>query len=76
MHCVACGNAQMVREIRDVLYTYKGQSTTIPKVSGEYCPVCKESLHNAEESEYLSAAMLAFTKEVNSATKKQNPPTS
>jgi HTH-type transcriptional regulator/antitoxin MqsA len=60
----------MVRETHDVLYTYKGQTTTIPKVSGEYCPACKESLHNVEESEYLNAAMLAFTKEVNSVTVK------
>jgi YgiT-type zinc finger domain-containing protein len=58
----------MVRDTRDVLYTYKGQTTTIPNVSGEYCPACNESLHNAEESEYLNAAMLAFNKEVNGAT--------
>lgn len=70
MKCICCGKAQMVRETHDVLYTYKGQSTTIPEVSGEYCPACKESLHNKEESEYLNAAMLAFTKEVNAASVK------
>jgi HTH-type transcriptional regulator / antitoxin MqsA len=68
MKCVSCGEAEMVRDTRDVLYTYKGQTTTIPNVSGEYCPACNESLHNAEESEYLNATMLAFNKEVNGAT--------
>lgn len=70
MKCVSCGEAEMVKDTRDVLYTYKGQTTTIPDVSGEYCPACNESLHNAEESTYLNAAMLAFNKEVNGATIK------
>jgi len=70
MKCVSCGKAKLVRDTRDVMYTYKGQTTTIPNVSGEYCPACNESLHNAEESEYLNAAMLAFNKEVNGATVK------
>jgi HTH-type transcriptional regulator/antitoxin MqsA len=66
MKCVACGGAEMVREVHDVSYTYKGQSTTIPDVSGDFCPVCNESLHSAEEARYLNSEMLAFNKEVNS----------
>ncbi len=68
MKCVSCGAAKMVRDVRDVSHTYKGQTTTIPNVGGLYCPACNESLHNPEESEYLNAAMLAFNKEVNAAT--------
>jgi len=30
MKCVSCGKTEMVRETRDVSYTYKGQTTTIP----------------------------------------------
>ena len=67
MKCVSCGAAKMVRDVRDVAHTYKGQMTTILKVGGFYCLACGESLHNAEESEYLNAAMLAFNKEVNAA---------
>jgi HTH-type transcriptional regulator/antitoxin MqsA len=63
-----CGAAEMVHDTRDVPYTYKGQETTIHNVTGEFCPACNESIHNAQESEQLNAAMLAFTKEVNSAT--------
>lgn len=58
----------MVRDVRGLSHTYKGQSTTIPNVGGFYCPACHESLHNPEESDYLNAAMLAFNKEVNAAT--------
>lgn len=68
MKCVICGKAEMVRDTRDISHTYKGQTTTIPNVSGEFCTACNESLHNVEESEYLNAAMLAFNKEVNGAT--------
>lgn len=68
MKCISCGAAEMVRDVRDVAHSYKGQTATIPNVGGFYCPACNESLHNAEESEYLNAAMLAFNKEVNAAT--------
>lgn len=65
MKCVECGKAEMVRDTRDVLYTYKGQTTTISDVTGDFCPACDESVHSAQESERLSAAMLEFNKEVN-----------
>lgn len=68
MKCVSCGKAKMVRDTRDIQYTYKGRTTTITNVSGEYCTACDESLHNEHESAYLNAEMLAFTKEVNGAT--------
>jgi len=68
MKCVACGKAKMVHDTRDVPYTYKGQTTIIPGVTGEFCSACDESLHNAEESERLNAAMLEFNKEVNGAS--------
>jgi HTH-type transcriptional regulator/antitoxin MqsA len=67
MKCVACGKGKMVHDTRDVPYTYKGQTTIIPSVTGEFCPACDESLHTVAESERLSAAMLEFNKEVNSA---------
>ncbi len=65
MKCVSCGGAKLVHETRDVLYTYKGATTTIPDVTGDFCPACGESIHDEEESERLSTAMLDFNKEVN-----------
>ena len=68
MKCVSCGKAEMVHETRNVSYTYKGQTTTFPNVSGDYCNACGESLHNEEEAEYLNGAMLSFIKEINGAS--------
>lgn len=67
MKCVSCGAAKLVHDTRDVLYTYKGESTTIPDVTGDYCPACGESIHDAQESERLNSAMLQFNKEVNAS---------
>jgi len=60
----------MVRDTRELSYTYKGQTVLIPNVAGEFCPSCNESLHTPEEAEHLNSAMIAFTKEVNGATVK------
>ncbi len=68
MKCISCGKTEMVRETRDVSYTYKGQTTMIPKVSGEFCPACNESIHDKEQSEYFNGAMLDFHREVNGAS--------
>lgn len=68
MKCVSCGKGNMVHATRDVTYIYKGQRTTIPNISGDYCPACNESLHSEEEAEYLNSAMLSFNKEVNGNT--------
>ncbi len=67
MKCPHCGAAKLVHDTRDMPYTYKGESTTIPAVSGDLCPACGEVVLNAAESVRLSAAMLEFNKQVNAA---------
>lgn len=67
MKCPHCGAAKLVHDTRDMPYTYKGESTTIPAVSGDFCPACGEALLGAEESARLSTAMLAFNKQVNAS---------
>lgn len=67
MKCPFCGGAKLVRDTRDIHHTYKGETTTIPAVRGEFCPACGESVLAAEESKRVSAAMLDFTKEVNAS---------
>lgn len=63
--CPACGAAQLVRDTRDMPYTYKGETTAIPAVAGDYCPACGEAVLSAAESARVSAAMLDFNKQVN-----------
>ncbi len=67
MKCPSCGAAKLLRETRDLSYTYKGESTAIRRVTGEYCPACGEAVLDPEESARTSAAMLAFNKRVNAA---------
>lgn len=67
MKCPACGEAKLVRDTRDIAYTYKGETTTIPAVRGQFCPVCGEGVLVAAESKRVSAAMREFNKQVNAS---------
>ncbi len=67
MKCPSCGSAKLVRDTRDMPYTYKGETTVIPAVTGDYCPACDEAVLELAESVRTSAVMLAFNKEVNAA---------
>ena len=68
MKCPQCAAARVVPDTRDMPYTYKGESTTLPAVKGEFCPACGEAVLDARESARVSALMLAFNKQVNAAT--------
>ena len=65
MRCPVCGAAELVHGIRDLPYTYKGETTSIPAVAGDCCPACGESVLGTAESARVSAAMLAFNRQVN-----------
>ncbi|MNE77615.1 Antitoxin MqsA [compost metagenome] len=67
MRCPVCGDAVLVHDTRDLPYNYKGESTVISGVEGDYCPACGESVLDAAESQRVSAAMLAFNKQVNAS---------
>ncbi len=68
MKCPHCAAASVMPDTRDMPYTYKGESTTLPAVSGEFCPACGEAVLGPGESARVSAFMLAFNKQVNAAT--------
>jgi HTH-type transcriptional regulator/antitoxin MqsA len=65
MKCPSCGTAKLVHDTRDMRYTYKGESTVLRQVTGEFCPACDESVLDAAESRRTMNLMLAFNKEVN-----------
>lgn len=67
MKCPSCATAELVRDTRDMPYTYKGESTVIPAVTGDFCPACGEAVLEMGESVRTSAAMLEFNKQVNAA---------
>ena len=67
MKCPNCGDAELVRDTRDMPYTYKGENTVLAGVSGDWCPACGEGVFDAPTSRAISADMQAFAKQVNAA---------
>jgi HTH-type transcriptional regulator/antitoxin MqsA len=67
MKCPVCGAAELVHDTRDLPYTYKGETTLIPAVTGDFCPACAESILDAAESDRVIKEMREFAKQVNAA---------
>lgn len=68
MKCPSCAAADLVRDTRDLPYTYKSRSTVIAAVTGCFCPACGESVLDPDESARVSSAMLEFNRQVNAAS--------
>ena len=67
MKCPVCGAAELIHDTRDLPYTYKGETTLIAAVTGDFCPACAESILDAAESNRVMREMSAFSKQVNAA---------
>lgn len=67
MKCPICSMQGTVRDTRDIPYTYKGETTVISSVAGDFCSACGEAVFAAEEAQRVSEAMLAFNKQVNAS---------
>ncbi|MBV8624343.1 MAG: type II toxin-antitoxin system MqsA family antitoxin [Herbaspirillum sp.] len=67
MQCPSCGAARLVRDTRDLPYTYKGQQTTIDAVTGDFCPACGEVLLDREHGDRYSELIGRFQRQVNAA---------
>ncbi len=67
MKCPNCGAKKLVHDTRNVPYTYKGESTVLPQVTGDFCATCDESVLDAAESRRTMNVMLAFNKQVNAS---------
>src|SRR5437588_12934468 len=65
MKCQICAGAELVHDIRDIPYAYKGETTVIPTVTGDFCPACGEVVLTMAESNRVSALTLEFNKQVN-----------
>lgn len=67
MQCPDCGAAELVHDTRDLPYTYKAESTSIPAVTGDFCPACGEVILNREHGERYSELLRSFQRQVNAA---------
>ncbi len=67
MKCPCCGAAELIHDTRDLPYTYKGESTTIPTVTGDFCPACGEAVLDREQGDRYSELIGLFQRQVNAA---------
>lgn len=67
MKCPVCGAAELIHDTRDVPYVYKGEATTIPAVTGDFCPACGEVVLDRERGDRYSKAIGLFQRQVNAA---------
>ncbi len=67
LKCPTCGETNLIQGVRDLPYTYKGETTILSAVSGDYCTACDESILGAEESKRTMSLMKVFNKQVNAA---------
>ena len=67
MKCPVCGGAELIHDTRDLPYTYKGETTTIPAVTGEFCPACGEVILDRYQGDRYSTLLGQFQREVNAA---------
>jgi len=67
MKCPVCGAAELVRDTRDTPYTYKGESTVISELTGDYCPACAEVVLDMDEAERFGQRIREFNRQVNAA---------
>lgn len=67
MKCPACGAAELISGAWDLPYTYKGETTTIPGVEGDFCPACAELLVAKTESGRVMREMRRFSGRIDAA---------
>ncbi|WP_354684023.1 type II toxin-antitoxin system MqsA family antitoxin [Cupriavidus necator] len=64
MRCPTCGQAHLIRDTRDLHHSYRGRSTLILAVTGDFCPACGECITGPEESRSVMDQMLRFKRQV------------
>ncbi|GHT91438.1 DNA-binding protein [Betaproteobacteria bacterium] len=67
MKCPVCGAAELIPDTRDLPYTYKGETTSIPAVTGEFCPKCDEVILDYENGNRYSELIGQFQRQINAA---------
>jgi len=67
MKCPVCGAADLIHDTRDLPYIYKGETTTIPGVTGDFCTACDEVILDRVQGDRFSELVGAFQRQVNAA---------
>ncbi|PMS20820.1 hypothetical protein C0Z18_09785 [Trinickia dabaoshanensis] len=57
MKCPDCGTAELKQDTRDVPFSYKGKTTVVPRLTGQFCDACGNSvLTKADQDRYAAEA--------------------
>ncbi len=67
MKCPVCGAAELVHDTRDISYSYKGETTTVPNITGEFCPACAEFVLEQNEARKYGEHIKLFNQQVNAS---------
>jgi HTH-type transcriptional regulator/antitoxin MqsA len=67
MKCPCCGAAELTQDTRDMPYTYKGETTNIPEVTGEFCLACGEVVLDRAQGDRYSEMVGMFQRQINAA---------
>jgi HTH-type transcriptional regulator/antitoxin MqsA len=67
MKCPVCGAAELRHDTRDVPFSYKGETTLIPAVTGDFCPACAECVMDTIESQRFGEQVGEFIQQVDAA---------
>lgn len=67
MKCPVCGAAELVHDTRDIQYSYKGETTTVPGITGEFCPACAEFVLDQSEAKNYGDQIKSFNQQINAS---------
>jgi HTH-type transcriptional regulator/antitoxin MqsA len=63
--CLQCDDGTLLEQgVRDLVFSYKGKTLTVPDIRGWHCPVCGECEFEDGEGKRYSAALDAFAAQV------------
>ncbi|WP_052409759.1 type II toxin-antitoxin system MqsA family antitoxin [Paraburkholderia oxyphila] len=63
MRCPNCGAAELIRDQRDLSYSYKGETTSVPSMTGDFCPDCDEVVFDGEQGDRYADWIAAFQRQ-------------
>src|SRR5689334_12311902 len=67
MQCPICGVSKLIHDTRDIPYTYKGETTVIEDITGDFCPACGEIILEPTEARRFGKLIHNFNKQVNAS---------
>lgn len=67
MKCPCCGAAELVQATHDLTYTYQGEQTTVPQVTGDFCKACGEAVLDPGQSDRFITHVGVFQRQVDAA---------